>query len=102
MVPLAPAIYISGCSVRSPVSRPPQILISLSGSINRNREIVCSISSGGSSISDFVDSAGRKGYFQLELMVYGRAGEKCLRCGSIIARQLIAGRSTFFCPVCQK
>ena len=71
--------------------------------VEKTREVLArAIASGGSSISDFVDSAGRKGYFQLELMVYGRAGEKCLRCGAAIARQLIAGRSTFFCPGCQK
>jgi formamidopyrimidine-DNA glycosylase len=66
------------------------------------RVLTRAIASGGSSISDFVDSSGRKGYFQLELKVYGRAGEKCPRCGAVITRQLIAGRSSFFCPGCQK
>lgn len=63
-----------------------------------NRAIAC----GGSSISDFVNSSGQKGYFQLELLVYGRAGETCNRCGDVILRQVIGGRSTFFCPGCQK
>ncbi|MFZ5765927.1 MAG: bifunctional DNA-formamidopyrimidine glycosylase/DNA-(apurinic or apyrimidinic site) lyase [Thermodesulfobacteriota bacterium] len=60
------------------------------------------IAAGGSSISDFVNSSGQKGYFQLELAVYGRAGEPCPCCHTAIAKQVIGGRSTFFCPCCQK
>ncbi|OKY75740.1 MAG: DNA-formamidopyrimidine glycosylase [Desulfobulbaceae bacterium DB1] len=60
------------------------------------------IARGGSTISDFVNSSGQQGYFQLELMVYGRDGERCKRCAALIGRQVIGGRSTFFCPVCQK
>ncbi|MFH1215430.1 MAG: bifunctional DNA-formamidopyrimidine glycosylase/DNA-(apurinic or apyrimidinic site) lyase [Pseudomonadota bacterium] len=62
------------------------------------RAIAC----GGSTISDFVNSSGKKGYFQLELMVYGRVGERCNHCSTVIGKQVIGGRSTFFCPVCQK
>ncbi len=60
------------------------------------------IASGGSTISDFVNSSGQKGYFQLELMVYGRAGEPCKLCATPIAKQVIGGRSTFFCLSCQR
>ncbi|MCB2181652.1 MAG: bifunctional DNA-formamidopyrimidine glycosylase/DNA-(apurinic or apyrimidinic site) lyase [Desulfobulbaceae bacterium] len=59
------------------------------------------IESGGSTISDFVNSSGQKGYFQLELMVYGRSGESCKQCFEKIAKIVMAGRSTFFCPKCQ-
>lgn len=60
------------------------------------------IESGGSTINDFVNSSGHPGYFQLELMVYGREGERCKICSTSIKKNVIGGRSTFFCPRCQK
>ena len=62
------------------------------------RAIAC----GGTTISDYVRSSGEAGYFQCELRVYGREGEACQRCSSLISRQVLAGRATFFCPKCQK
>jgi formamidopyrimidine-DNA glycosylase len=60
------------------------------------------IGKGGSSLRDYVDSNGKQGYFQQHYFVYGRAGEPCRRCGSVI-RQLRQGqRSTFYCPHCQR
>ena len=59
------------------------------------------IASGGTTISDFVNESGKSGYFQLELMVYGRQGQACRRCKGTIARKVMAGRATFFCPRCQ-
>jgi len=58
--------------------------------------------SGGSSVSDYVDAEGRKGWFQIRHRVYQRHGEKCRRCGAIIRRILIAQRGTHYCPKCQK
>jgi len=60
------------------------------------------IDSGGTTISDFVNESGKSGYFQLELQAYGRAGKPCRKCGKPIIRKTMAGRSTFFCPKCQK
>ena len=60
------------------------------------------IACGGTTISDYVRSNGETGYFQCELRVYGREGEACQRCHSLISRQVLAGRATFFCPKCQK
>jgi len=60
------------------------------------------IALGGSSISDYVDSDGEEGFFQLQHRVYGREGEPCTVCGSGIRRVVIAGRSSHFCPKCQK
>ena len=40
--------------------------------------------------------------FQLELNVYGREGEPCKRCGSIIEKMKVGGRGTHICPKCQK
>ncbi len=57
---------------------------------------------GGSSVSDYVDAEGREGFFQLKHMVYGREGKPCFVCGTPIKRVIIAGRSSHFCPHCQK
>ena len=60
------------------------------------------IALGGSSISDYVDSDGEEGFFQLQHRVYGREGEPCLVCKTAIKRIVIAGRSSHYCPKCQK
>jgi formamidopyrimidine-DNA glycosylase len=60
------------------------------------------IAAGGSSISDYVDAQGRKGFFQLSHRVYQRTGEACVACGTPIRRVLVAQRSSHFCPRCQK
>ena len=56
----------------------------------------------GSSIRDYVGGSGRKGEYQNEFLVYGRAGQPCPRCHTAIERIRLAGRSTHFCPHCQK
>jgi formamidopyrimidine-DNA glycosylase len=56
----------------------------------------------GTSISDYRDTKGQKGSFQNELRVYGKAGNKCLKCDTIIEKTIVEQRSTFFCPTCQK
>jgi len=60
------------------------------------------IALGGSSISDYVDANGDAGFFQLQHRVYGREGEPCLVCKTAIKRVVIAGRSSHYCPQCQK
>ncbi len=57
---------------------------------------------GGSSVSDYVNAAGVRGFFQLEHCVYLRTGLPCRRCGTPIRRILLAGRGTHFCPHCQQ
>lgn len=57
---------------------------------------------GGSSVSDYVDADGAKGFFQLEHYVYQRSGEPCRNCGSVIKRIVVAGRSTHYCSRCQR
>jgi formamidopyrimidine-DNA glycosylase len=66
------------------------------------RTLKHAIKKGGTTVSDYLNSRGESGLFQLELQVYGRAGEPCARCGATITRLVQAGRSSFFCPVCQK
>ncbi|MGA7696920.1 MAG: bifunctional DNA-formamidopyrimidine glycosylase/DNA-(apurinic or apyrimidinic site) lyase [Candidatus Sulfotelmatobacter sp.] len=60
------------------------------------------IALGGSSISDYVDADGEEGFFQLQHRVYGREGQPCLVCKTPIQRVVIAGRSSHYCPTCQK
>jgi formamidopyrimidine-DNA glycosylase len=57
---------------------------------------------GGSSVSDYVDAEGVRGFFQLEHCVYQRTGEPCRRCGNAIKRIVVAGRSTHYCAHCQR
>ncbi len=64
--------------------------------------IKAAIKSGGSSISDYVDSHGNFGRFQDDFKVYGRPGEKCLQCKNLIQRIVQSGRASFFCNQCQK
>jgi formamidopyrimidine-DNA glycosylase len=56
---------------------------------------------GGSSVSDYVDADGVRGFFQLQHKVYMRTGQPCLVCGTPIKKITVAGRSTHFCPHCQ-
>ncbi|MGC1485478.1 MAG: bifunctional DNA-formamidopyrimidine glycosylase/DNA-(apurinic or apyrimidinic site) lyase [Candidatus Acidiferrum sp.] len=55
----------------------------------------------GSSISDFLDADGQPGEYQRHHRAYGREGRGCFRCGAIIRRAIVAGRSSYFCPKCQ-
>jgi formamidopyrimidine-DNA glycosylase len=57
---------------------------------------------GGSSVSDYVDADGVRGFFQLEHRVYLRGGQPCLVCGTAIRRMVLGGRGTHYCPSCQK
>lgn len=60
------------------------------------------ISQGGTTLNDFADGEGKSGYFQVSLTVYDREGEPCLACGRPVRRIVQAGRSTFYCPGCQR
>ncbi len=60
------------------------------------------ISAGGSTIRDYTQTGGEDGSFQDAHQVYERKGEACLRCESLIKAKVIGGRSTYWCPTCQK
>jgi formamidopyrimidine-DNA glycosylase len=60
------------------------------------------IDSRGATIRDYVGGSGLRGGYQERFLVYGRTGEPCRRCRSPIERVRLAGRSTHFCPKCQK
>ena len=76
----------------------------------RYREIVAriretlttAIGQGGTTLRDFVGSDGRPGYFANELLVYGRQGKPCRRCGSLLKGLRVGQRSTVYCPNCQR
>jgi formamidopyrimidine-DNA glycosylase len=57
---------------------------------------------GGSSISDYVNARGERGWFQMEHRVYGREGQPCANCGRPIRKILVAQRGTHYCAHCQK
>lgn len=59
------------------------------------------IAAGGSTLRDYARPDGELGYFSRQWRVYGRKGEIC-PCGGTVRRRVDGGRSTFFCPACQK
>jgi formamidopyrimidine-DNA glycosylase len=62
------------------------------------------LEAGGTTLRDggFVNAAGDGGYFAVRLLVYGREGKACSTCGARIRRRVLAGRSVFYCPNCQR
>ncbi len=61
-----------------------------------------SIAAGGTTISDFRGVDGSEGYFNRELLIYGKPGEPCPRCGAKLRTVKLGGRSSCYCPKCQK
>lgn len=64
--------------------------------------LLAGIEKRGTTFRDYRDGYGKSGNFQNFLNVYGREGEECRRCGTGIEREKIGGRSSYFCPNCQK
>ncbi len=62
----------------------------------------CAIKARGTSMNTYRDAEGRQGGFIKKLKVYGREQQGCFRCGDSIRKIVLSGRSTFFCPACQK
>lgn len=60
------------------------------------------ITQGGTTLRDFADPDGEAGYFAVKLSVYGRQEEPCVKCGATIRAEVIAGRTTAWCPSCQR
>jgi formamidopyrimidine-DNA glycosylase len=60
------------------------------------------LASGGASIDDYRDARGEQGAMQDEFLVHMREGKPCPRCGAEIRRIVVGGRSTYFCPSCQR
>jgi len=60
------------------------------------------IASGGTTLRDFISPDGARGYFETELLVYGREGEPCRSCGRPLQGARLGNRATAWCPNCQK
>lgn len=86
--PVTPALAISRPRVEKLVAAIKEVLIA-------------AIKAGGSTLRDFAAPDGELGYFAKDWLVYGREGESC-RCGATVQRRVDSGRSTFFCPKCQR
>jgi formamidopyrimidine-DNA glycosylase len=80
------------------ISRPraARLLAALRATLSRALEL------GGSTLRDFTDVHGASGGFQAQACVYGRAGERCGRCGATVRRSVQAQRASYFCPGCQR
>lgn len=63
--------------------------------------LTAAVEAGGSSIKSYVNGQGEMGMFQQQLQVYGRQGEPCVNCGSMIEKTVVGGRGTHTCPICQ-
>jgi formamidopyrimidine-DNA glycosylase len=74
----------------------------LAGAVRQVLE--AAIEAGGSTLRDYANAEGGQGYFQHSFQVYGREGEPCTRprCAGMVERVVQGGRSTFFCPRCQR
>lgn len=59
------------------------------------------IKGGGTTIRDYRDAQGQEGSYGRRLDVYGREGEACRRCGTVVERVVLSNRSAYYCPVCQ-
>jgi formamidopyrimidine-DNA glycosylase len=100
-------IYVCEALFRAGIS-PKRLALSVSGA--RAERLVPAIKSvlrdalaaGGSSLRDYAHADGELGYFQHHFSVYDREGKPCPRCGTTIRRVAQSGRSTFFCPKCQR
>ena len=94
------ALYRARLHPLSPVgSMKPEHLAALRDAVVAALE--AGIDGGGASIDDYRDGRGAKGTMQEEFLVHTREGEPCLSCGESIARIVVAGRSTYYCPSCQ-
>ncbi len=67
-----------------------------------NRLIKQAIKYRGTTFNSYVDSRGKQGNFSRLLKVYGRAGQACHNCGTLLLKTRVAGRGTSYCPACQK
>lgn len=95
------ALYMAGIrptTRASRVSRPRAV--GLHAAVRR--VLARAVEQGGSTLRDFSNADGQAGHFQLEAMVYGRAGEACKACSATIKGIRQGQRSSFFCPKCQK
>jgi formamidopyrimidine-DNA glycosylase len=64
--------------------------------------LTTAIEQGGTTLRDFVGGDGKPGYFAQQLLVYGRSGQPCKRCGGLLREQRLGQRSSVYCVTCQR
>ncbi len=64
--------------------------------------LTAAINRGGTTLRDFLNADGLPGYFEQELNVYGRVGERCVSCNAALKSQMIGQRASVWCPRCQR
>ena len=95
------ALFAAGVRPRVAAWRVPrQRLEALAEAVKATLERA--IESGGTTLRDFAATDGRPGYFKQELAVYGRGGQPCRACGHALREVRLGGRSTVYCPRCQR
>jgi formamidopyrimidine-DNA glycosylase len=95
------ALWRAGIHPRRAGSRTS--LLRLAGLARAVQEVLAdAIAQGGTTLRDFAGPDGEVGYFAVRLGVYGRQGEPCGQCGSTIRSAVIGGRTTAWCPGCQR
>lgn len=94
------ALFLSGIDPRSPAGNLTLLQV---GALLANIKVVLrkAIDAGGTTLNDYVNLEGKPGYFQQELLVYGRSGEECSVCGEILQKLDDFSRQTVICGVCQ-
>lgn len=94
-------LFLSGIHPLTPANRLKQVQV-----LRLNRAIKLTlrraISAKGSTLRDYVNADNTPGEYRSSHKVYDRAGEACVNCGKLIKRIVLTGRSTCFCPTCQK
>ena len=97
----AETLFASGIDPRRPAG---EVTLPEWRNIVRNAKKILAraVEAGGTTVSDFLNVDGTRGEFACELQVYGKAGLPCPKCGTVIKSVTLGGRSSAFCPKCQK
>lgn len=95
------ALFHAGIDPRTPARRISRVRCERLA-LEIKKTLAAAIDAGGSSLRDYVGSDGMAGNFQNHFLVYGRAGEPCTQCGTIIREIKQAQRATCYCPSCQR
>jgi formamidopyrimidine-DNA glycosylase len=95
----AEALFRTGIDPKTPANKVKKLKMLIK---NIRAVLAEAIESGGSTLRDYVRSSGDLGYFQHSFAVYGRDKKPCLKCRTNIEKITQGGRSTFYCPKCQK
>jgi formamidopyrimidine-DNA glycosylase len=96
----AEALFRAGAHPATPAARLARRADALLEAVRASLE--GGIARRGTTLRDYVDADGLAGDNASALLVYGRSGEPCVRCGAAIRRRVDGGRATFFCPRCQR